>query len=45
MPDPGTMPGIDAQAPADLLHLALPRSQKVVLVMDITTNKIYKPFI
>ncbi len=38
MPDSGTMPGPDSQAPADLLQLALPRSQKVVLVIDLVES-------
>jgi len=38
MPDSGTMPGPDSQEPADLLQLALPRSQKVVLVIDLVES-------
>ena len=38
MAEPGTMLGIDAQAPADLLRLGLPRSQKVVLVLDLVES-------
>jgi adenylate cyclase len=40
MPDSGTMPASDTQEPADdvLLQLALPRSQKVVLVIDLVES-------
>lgn len=38
MPESGTMPGNDADTPADILQLALPRSQKVVLVMDLVES-------
>ena len=39
MPDSGTMPSSDSQEPADLLlQLALPRSQKVVLVIDLVKS-------
>ena len=39
MPDSGTMPASDSQEPADiLLQLALPRSQKVVLVIDLVES-------
>ena len=38
MPDSGTMPSSDSQEPADLLQLALPRSQKVVLVIDLVES-------
>lgn len=38
MSEPGTMLGTEAQAPADLLHLALPQSQKVVLVIDLVES-------
>ena len=38
MPDSGTMPAPDSQEPADLLQLALPRSQKVVLVIDLVES-------
>ena len=39
MPGSGTMPSSDSQEPADLLlQLALPRSQKVVLVIDLVES-------
>ena len=39
MPDPGIMQTGDTQEPADLLQLALPRSQKkVILVMDLVES-------
>jgi class 3 adenylate cyclase/tetratricopeptide (TPR) repeat protein len=38
MPDSGNMPEPDAQEPADLLQLALPISQKVVLVIDLVES-------
>lgn len=39
MPDSGTMPASDSQESADLLlQLALPRSQKVVLVIDLVES-------
>ena len=41
MVDSGTMPASDSQKPADellLLQLALPRSQKVVLVIDLVES-------
>ena len=39
MPGSGTMPPSDLQEPADiLLQLALPRSQKVVLVIDLVES-------
>ena len=39
MVDSGTMPASDSQEPADLLlQLALPRSQKVVLVIDLVES-------
>jgi adenylate cyclase len=39
MVDSGTMPASDSQEPAELLlQLALPRSQKVVLVIDLVES-------
>lgn len=38
MPDSGKMPEPDPQEPAELLHLALPISQKVVLVIDLVES-------
>ena len=38
MPDSGTMPEPDQKDSADLLHLALPVSQKVVLVIDVVES-------
>jgi adenylate cyclase len=38
MPDSGNMPATDTQEPADLLRLALPISQKVVLVIDLVES-------
>ena len=38
MPSSGTLPGIDTQEPADLLQLALPISQKVILVIDLVES-------
>ncbi len=39
MPDQGTIPASESQEPADLLlQLALPRSQKVVLVIDLVES-------
>lgn len=34
----GTIPGNETQEPADLLHLALPMSQKVILVIDLVES-------
>lgn len=38
MPSTGTISGTDTQKPADLLHLALPISQKVILVIDLVES-------
>jgi adenylate cyclase len=38
MPISGTIPGNTTQEPADLLHLALPMSQKVILVIDLVES-------
>ena len=38
MRESGNMPGYSADTPADMLLLALPRSQKVVLVMDLVES-------
>ncbi|MDO8449891.1 MAG: hypothetical protein Q7T10_13925 [Rhodoferax sp.] len=38
MPPTGTISGTDTQKPADLLHLALPISQKVILVIDLVES-------
>ena len=38
MPESGNMPESEVQEPADLLHLALPISQKVVLVIDLVES-------
>lgn len=38
MPTPGTIAGTATQEPANLLHLALPTSQKVVLVIDLVES-------